>query len=72
MMGHKICFYGEEWLIISDLSLLPLLIWSSAYSGINMEFSLIPEDPEKAGLSTVSTINRYQHHHVSLGTFQLI
>ena len=29
MMGHKICFYGEIWLIISKLSLLPLLIWST-------------------------------------------
>ena len=28
MMGHKICFHGEIWLIISKLSLLPLLIWS--------------------------------------------
>ena len=28
MMGHKICFYGEIWLIIPKLSLLPLLIWS--------------------------------------------
>ena len=31
MMGDKICFYGEIWLIISKLSLLPLLIWSSDY-----------------------------------------
>ena len=29
MMGHKICFYGEIWLIIPKLSLL-LLIWSTA------------------------------------------
>ena len=28
MMDHKICFYGEMWLIIPKLSLLPLLIWS--------------------------------------------
>ena len=28
-MGHKICLYGEIWLIVSKLSLLPLLIWSS-------------------------------------------
>ena len=28
MVGHKICFYGEMWLIIPELSLL-LLIWSS-------------------------------------------
>ena len=25
MMGHKICFYGEMWLIIPKLPLLPLL-----------------------------------------------
>ena len=30
MVGHKICFYGEMWLIIPELSLLLLLIWSSA------------------------------------------
>ena len=29
MMGHKICFYGEIWLIIPKLSLLPLLICST-------------------------------------------
>ena len=29
MMGHKICFNGQIWLIIAKLSLLPLLIWSS-------------------------------------------
>ena len=29
MMGHKICFYGEIWLIIPKLSLLLLLIWST-------------------------------------------
>ena len=32
MMGHKICFYGEIWLIIPKLSLLPLLVWSSVMS----------------------------------------
>ena len=29
MMGHKICFYREMWLIIPKLSLLTLLIWST-------------------------------------------
>ena len=29
MMGHKICFHGEIWLIIPELSLLPFLIWST-------------------------------------------
>ena len=31
MMGHKICFYREMWLIIPKLSLLTLLIWSTAF-----------------------------------------
>ena len=30
MMGHKICFYEEIWLIIPKLSLLPIFIWSTA------------------------------------------
>ena len=30
MMGHKIGFYREIWIIIPKLSLLPLLIWSTA------------------------------------------
>ena len=30
MMGHKICFYGEIWLIIPKLSVLPFLIWTTA------------------------------------------
>ena len=29
MMGHKICFYGEIWLIIFELPLSPLLILST-------------------------------------------
>ena len=28
-MGHKICFDGEIWLIIPELSLSPLFIWST-------------------------------------------
>ena len=32
MMGHKICFYGEIWLIIPKLSLLPLLMGNTARS----------------------------------------
>ena len=31
MMGHKICLMGEIWLIILKLSLLPLLIWGTAF-----------------------------------------
>ena len=29
MMGHKIYFYGEKWIIIPKLSLLPLLNWTT-------------------------------------------
>ena len=31
MMGHKICFVEEIWVIIPKLSLLLLFIWSTAY-----------------------------------------
>ena len=34
MMGHKIRFYEEIWLIIPKLSLLPLLIWSTDVYGV--------------------------------------
>ena len=33
MMGHKICFYGEKWLIIPKFSLLPLLNWNTDCKG---------------------------------------
>ena len=29
MMGHKICYYGEIWIIIPKLSSLPLHIWTT-------------------------------------------
>ena len=29
MVGHKICFYGEIWLIIPKLFVVYLLIWST-------------------------------------------
>ena len=31
MMGHKICFYEEIWLIIPILTLLLLLNWSTEH-----------------------------------------
>ena len=34
MMGHKICFSGEIWLIIPKLSLFPLLIWNTGCGGL--------------------------------------
>ena len=43
MMGHNICFYEEILLIIPNLSLLSLLIWSTVQYGhcypLKMEFS---------------------------------
>ena len=37
MMCHKICFYGDIWIIIPKLSLLLLLIWSTDnYLAINL------------------------------------
>ena len=35
MMGHKICFHEEIWIIIRYLSLLLLLIWSTDVYGMN-------------------------------------
>ena len=32
MVGRKVCFYGEMWLIIPKLSLLPLLSGALKYS----------------------------------------
>ena len=29
MMGHKIRFYGEIWILTTKLCLLPILIWST-------------------------------------------
>ena len=40
MMGHKICFYGEIWLIISKLSRLPPLIWRTNASFFPESISL--------------------------------
>ena len=40
MMGHKICFYGEIWIIIPKLSLLPLLIWSTGKSSLPGNYHL--------------------------------
>ena len=37
MMGHKIGFNGEIWLIIPKLSLLPLLICSTRNCSLSME-----------------------------------
>ena len=37
MMGHKICFNTEIWLIIPKLALLPLLIWRAENYCINLD-----------------------------------
>ena len=39
MMGHKICFYEEIWVIIPKLSLL-LLIWSTVYGYMCMHVNV--------------------------------
>ena len=44
MMGHKICFYGEIWLIIPKLSLLPLLIWSNGNSFCDFLFASLCDE----------------------------
>ena len=41
MVGHKICLYGERWLIIPKLSLLLLFIWSSAL--VLKEIHILPK-----------------------------
>ena len=41
MMGHKICFNEEIWIIIPKLSLLLLLIWSTAYNYLNIHTVLV-------------------------------
>ena len=44
-MGHKICFYGEIWLIIPKLSLLLLLIWTTVIT--NLQFIKISDQKEQ-------------------------
>ena len=41
MMGHKICFSEEIWIIIPKLSLLLLLIWSPGFAITQRAFLLI-------------------------------
>ena len=36
MRGHKICLYGEIWLIIPKIIPVALLIWSSDESSLNI------------------------------------
>ena len=46
MMGHKICVNGEIWIIIPKLSLLLLLIWSTAVVSIDSDPSAHLNRPE--------------------------
>ena len=39
MVGHKICFYGEIWLVIPKLSLLPLLSGALVENEQRLSFS---------------------------------
>ena len=43
MMGHKMCFYGEIWLIIPKLFLLPLLIWRADYEWLPVKLLMLRE-----------------------------
>ena len=54
MMGHKICFYREIWLIILKLSLLPLLIQSTLISAGK---TTVDEENHKPD-SLINTISR--------------
>ena len=40
MMGHKICFNGEIWLIVPKLTLLPVFIVFVLGSGESLTFLL--------------------------------
>ena len=59
MVDHNtcICFYGEIWLIIPKLSLLPLLIWSTVCDMINVlsmaSKKLNMESGDKCGLTHI-------------------
>ena len=46
MMGHNICFYGEIWLIIPQLSLLPFLSGALVITG-SAEYTLLPGRMDK-------------------------
>ena len=54
MMGHKNVFYGEIWLLIPKLSLLPLLIWSTEFlsTPIGVDYVEIGFDMEEQPLVT--------------------
>ena len=41
MMGHYIHFKGVPWKIIPELSLLPLLIWSTVLHNLKIEVDLL-------------------------------
>ena len=48
-MGHEICFYGEIWLIIPNISLLPLFICGmcKSISYIFLQVSLLKSVEEE-------------------------
>ena len=58
MMGHKICFYREMWLIIPKLSPLPLLIWSTMpVLKYTVDFQLANNACEKTCINKVYQVN---------------
>ena len=77
MRGHKICFCGEIRLIITKLSQLPLLIWSTAsehstyingeVSGLFLWFVRVNLD----GMSFFKLLHRRDHLRSSGGSLKL-
>ena len=55
MMGHKICFEGEIWIIIPKLSLLPLLIWSTGVNFSHMVSEVFSHDMARIHFQSVET-----------------
>ena len=74
MVGHKICFYGEIWLIIPKIS-LSLLIWSTGVTHASHLFSVawFSLDPESAHTDVIFSNNnltatcRSFDHRIILG-----
>ena len=66
MMGHKICFHGEIWLIIPKLSLLSLLIWSTVYANTLQIFA---EKKNVRGFHSAKILTRIGKSTDDLGVY---
>ena len=60
MMGQKICFYGEIWLIIPILSLLPLLIWSTGPSEQGLHYLTFLKQLSDTSLCSIINLFKLQ------------